>query len=51
MLFLCVLTVLLVAITVFALQNAERAGVRFLCWDLQGPGRVAVRRAPRSRPS
>jgi uncharacterized integral membrane protein len=51
MLLLSVLTVLLVAITVFALQNAESAGVRFLYWDLHAPGRAAGRPPPGVRRS
>jgi putative membrane protein len=35
MLFLIVLSVLLLAVVIFALQNAQAATVRFLFWQLQ----------------
>ena len=47
MLILTILVVLLVAVTLFALQNADAARIRFLHWELRSLGRGRSRRKAR----
>jgi uncharacterized integral membrane protein len=51
MLLLVTLTVLLVGVTVFVLQNADGVSIRFLYWNLHASSTAAAQRLPPLRRS